>query len=265
MAMIPCPSCGEMISDKSQKCIHCGYEFAPKEKLCPECGAKLDLNATVCSKCGCPLNAADAVSSAPVEVTVSKSAKKNFTKVIFAVAAIIIIALIAVAGIKFSESKKAKEASELYYENLQDATSAMLSGAASAESGGNLIKSVWYNAIYKERDSSTDKYTRPNGYFVSDFNEALGNLFSDTSFKSKISSIESNQDRVLSIMKELQNPPEEYQTAYTAIQNLYNDYLSLTNLVTNPTGSFQTFSTNFNSADTAVSNSYEKMKLYLAN
>lgn len=106
MAMIPCPSCGEMISDKSQKCIHCGYEFPPKEKFCPECGAKLDLNATVCSKCGCPLNAADTVSSAPVEVTVSKSAKKNFTKVIFAVAAIIIIALIAVAGIKLSESKK---------------------------------------------------------------------------------------------------------------------------------------------------------------
>lgn len=35
MAMIPCPSCGEMISDKSPKCIHCGYEFTPQTKLVP--------------------------------------------------------------------------------------------------------------------------------------------------------------------------------------------------------------------------------------
>ena len=130
----------------------------------------------------------------------------------------------------------------------------MLSSAASAESAGNLIKSVWYNAIYEERDSSTDQYTRPNGYFVSDFNEALGNLFSDSSFKAKISSIESSQDSVLEIMKDLQNPPEEYQNAYAAIEELYDDYLELTNLVTDPTGSLQSFS-----------NSYGKMKLYLNN
>ena len=33
-------------------------------------------------------------------------------------------------------------------------------------------KKVCYNAIYEERDDSTDKYTRPSGYFVSDFNDA---------------------------------------------------------------------------------------------
>lgn len=35
----------------------------------------------------------------------------------------------------------------------------MLDGAAKAENAGNLIKSVWYNAIYEERDTETDKYT----------------------------------------------------------------------------------------------------------
>ena len=39
-----------------------------------------------------------------------------------------------------------------------------------AESSANLIKQVWYNAIYEKRDDKTDKYTRPKGYFVSDFN-----------------------------------------------------------------------------------------------
>ena len=32
MAMIPCPGCGELISDKAKKCVHCGYELIPEEK-----------------------------------------------------------------------------------------------------------------------------------------------------------------------------------------------------------------------------------------
>lgn len=264
MAMIPCPSCGEMISDKSSKCIHCGYEFKPQHQTCPECGTEINIGATVCPKCGCPLQK-DTTSSSPVEVTVSKKAKKSFTKIAVGIGIVLLSVVVIVVGINLSNAQKSKDASEAYYENLQEATNTMLSSAASAESAGNLIKSVWYNAIYKEADSSTDKYTRPNGYYVSDFNEALGNLFSDSSFKSKISSIESSQDTVLSIMKDLQNPPEEYQNAYIAVQELYDNYLELTNLVTSPTGSLQSFSTNFNSADSAVSNSYGKMKLYLDN
>ena len=264
MAMTPCPHCGEMISDKAQKCIHCGFEFTAPKIVCPECGAEVDATATSCPKCGCPLTS-NTSASAPVEVTVSKNAKKNFVKIALIALFIIIIGIVGFVGFKMSENKKAEAAAEAYYENLKDATSTMLSSAVSAESSGNLIKKVWYNAIYKESDSTTDKYTRPNGYFVSDFNEALSNLFSDSSFKATISSIESSQDDVLSIMKDLQNPPEEYQNAYSALQDLYDSYLELTNLVTNPTGSLTTFSSNFNDADTNVSNSYGKMKLYLDN
>lgn len=125
----------------------------------------------------------------------------------------------------------------------------------------NLPKKVWYNAIYKERDDATDKYTRPKGYFASNFNDALGNLFSDTSFR--ISSIEDNQKTVSSLMKELKNPPEEYKDAYEAITELYDAYISLTNLATDPSGSLQTFSTNFNNTDSETLNCYNAMKLYL--
>lgn len=77
MAMIYCPNCGEMISDKSTKCIHCGFEFTPQKRTCPECGAELEADATTCPKCGCPLTSNNE-SSNPVEVTVSKNAKRNF-------------------------------------------------------------------------------------------------------------------------------------------------------------------------------------------
>lgn len=57
MAMIPCPNCGEQISEKAKKCVHCGYEF-PEQKtvlICPECGLEIEDNMTTCPKCGCPI------------------------------------------------------------------------------------------------------------------------------------------------------------------------------------------------------------------
>ena len=127
----------------------------------------------------------------------------------------------------------------------------------------NLIRQVWYNAIYEERDSTTDKYTRRKGYFVSDFNEALHNLFLDEDFSAQLESIEDNQSMVQLLMKELKNPPAEYEEAYDAVSEFYDAYVEFTNLVTSPSGSLQTFTTNFNDADSAVLNCYNAMSLYL--
>ena len=38
-------------------------------------------------------------------------------------------------------------------------------------------------------------------------------------------------------MKDLVNPPEEYKEAYEKLQDFYDSYLELTNLVISPTGS----------------------------
>jgi hypothetical protein len=154
---------------------------------------------------------------------------------------------------------------EIYASNLNLAVVSMLSGASDAETCGNLIKSVWYNAIYEKSDDSTDKYTRPNGYFVSDFNKALSLLFSDESFSSDINDIESNQDTVQSLMKSLKNPPEEYEDACETVNDMYDAYIALTNLVTSPSGSLQTYSSNFNDADSEVLNTYNSAKVYLEN
>lgn len=277
MAMIQCPNCGETISDKAKTCVHCGYELYPAEKKhCPECGQELEDNATVCPKCGCPIeketeaNEASKPQSVPqqVEVTGVKM-NKNAKKIIAIVAAVIIVAIVAVFGIqqvqKQNAAKEAARISQEYGENLELVTYTMLSGAADAETCGNLIKKVWYNSIYEERDTETDKYTRPNGYFVDDFNTALSNLLSDTSFQSKISGIEDNKTTVQGLMKDMKNPPEEYKDAYDALSKYYDAYTKLMNLATNPKGSLQTFSTNFNDADTEVSNCYSAMKLYVGN
>lgn len=271
MAMIQCPNCEKAISDKAKKCIHCGHVLVEEEKkICPECGNELEAGANICSNCGCPIeeNLQTPEQNAPqqVEVTGVKVTQKSKKRLCAIIGGILILALVLLAGqqVKKQNAIKAEqERSSLYLANLQKASVLMLSGASDAEECGNLIKHVWANAIYEDRDPETDPYTRPKGYFVDDFNDALQNLFIDNSFSKRIETIKSNQNDVQAIMKELKNPPEEYEDAYESITDFYNAYSSLTGMATNPTGSLQTFSSNFNDADSATLNCYKAFELYL--
>ena len=139
----------------------------------------------------------------------------------------------------------------------------MLVGAAQAETAGGLIRNVWSNTIYKKRDAETDKYTLKKGKFVSDFNTALDNLFADEEFQKSISAIQSNQNEVTELMKQLKNPPKEYAEAYTVLKTYYDNYLTLTKMVISPTGSLNSFTEDFNRADEEAVKSFEKMRLYL--
>lgn len=273
MAMTTCPNCGEQISDKAKKCVHCGAVLIQEEKkYCPDCGAELEEGMESCLKCGCPIenDATSEVIPQQVEVTGVKVSKKSKKLIVIGIIAVIAVAISAAVGVQVHKknmaAKAAEEAqkqSEEYGSNLSLAAYSMLSGASDAETCGNLIKQVWYNAIYKESDSKTDKYTKPDGYYVSDFNDALQNLFSDSSFSSQLADINDNKDTVNSLMKKLKNPPENYKDAYDSLSKLYDAYISLTNLATDPTGSLQTYSQNFNDADSETLNCYNALKMYL--
>lgn len=273
MAMTTCPNCGEQISDKAKKCVHCGAILVPEEKkCCPDCGAELEEGMDTCPKCGCPIENMIETEKTPqqVEVTGVKITKKSKKIIVIATTAVIVAAIITAVGVQTHKKNVAAQAaaeaqkqSEEYGTNLNMAAYSMLSGASDAETCGNLIKQVWYNAIYEKSDSKTDKYTKPTGYYVSDFNDALQNLFSDSSFSGQIADINDNKDTVNSLMKKLKNPPEEYKDAYESLSKLYDAYISLTNLATDPTGSLQTYSQNFNDADSETLNCYNALRMYL--
>ena len=182
-------------------------------------------------------------------------------KVIIVIVAVLVFAII--LGAFISKSKKENNIAR-YGEILSETCYSMLLGASKAEDAGNLIKSVWYDTIYKEYDAETYEYTHNNyGSYYSDFNDALEELFSDYTFKSKLTTIEENQSTVNSNMKKLVNPPDEYEEAYDALKNFYDAYLDLTNLVLSPSGSLSTYSSNFNNADSKAVNCYEAMKMYI--
>ena len=85
-----------------------------------------------CPNCGCPNS------------TIKQKKKKHKSVIIF----IIVFALIVVSILGIGILQKAKELE--YYSNMEAVSYTMLDGAAKAETAGNLIKSVWYNAIYEE-------------------------------------------------------------------------------------------------------------------
>lgn len=283
MSMINCPNCGEIISNKANKCVHCGFALKQDEqvimhKYCAECGAELSANAVECDKCGCPVEEKSVLTGTAIESEIVKTKKSSKKAIVITCIALILIVASVFSFLKVSKIRAEKEAqvaaesaaeessriSSEYSSNLKSITNMMIFGAADAEDCGNLTLKVWYNCIFEKSDSETDEYTKSKfGYFYDDFNDALVNLYADEDFISKLTAIQENHDSVAKKMKDLKNPPSEWEEAYNAVSDLYDAYIELTNLALDPSGSYDTFSSNFATADKNVSNAYSKMEQYL--
>lgn len=280
--MKTCPQCGSEVTDQVRFCTTCGNPLESAGDTAQETTASPVL----------PQDVSDSIPQEPAPVNLPQEPipmnvqpavvpayappKKSNTKTTVIIAVIIAVVLIvgAVVGVllynqhkaeeeRLAEESRIAEEKAAYEDNLHLFFYATINGAAKAETSGNLIKSVWYNAIYEERNAETDPYTRPNGYFVDDFNDALGNLFADESFISNINEIKANEEVVTGYMKALMNPPEGYEATYDAVKECYDAYLTFVNLVENPTGSLKSFSENFNEADTVCVNKWNTLKLYV--
>lgn len=268
MALIACPNCGNKISDKAVKCVHCGYNFneenVPEEKEvkhCTECGAVITDDMDICPSCGCPIEKENAEDVQKVEVTnVKIEMGKKQKKTIIALAAVAIVIIVCI----FMYSSFTKQNTHTaYMDNYERCLNLMIKGAGEAEEAGGLIHDVWYNTIYEKKDYRTDPFTMTNYSFNEDFNYSLILLYADEEFQSSIESIKSNQKSVESLRKELMNPPEDCKEAYEALKTFYDAYSSLVNLVLNPTGNLQSYTSSFNEADSETAKAYKAATLYL--
>lgn len=235
MALIPCPECGREISEKVKSCPHCGYPF--EENPSQDQPQKVEVTS--------------------VNLGPRSPATKKKVIAFLSIAVIAIVCVVAiVVGVKKSNETAARSA---YIENLTLARTTMLLGGAEAESLCNLTKSVWYNTIYEERNTETDKYTRPNGWFNSDFNDSLSALYSDSSTAETISTIQANREDVAKIMRELQNPPEDLVACYDTTDAMYDAYCGLTDLAISPSGSLTSYAEAFGTYDDDFMLYYNKL------
>lgn len=74
----------------------------------------------------------------------------------------------------------------------------------------------------------------------------------------RIELVKENQETVNKYMKDLKNPPEQYEDMYEDLKEYYDAYMEFADLVINPTGSLTGFTSMFNAADT------RKMQIYFA-
>lgn len=245
---------------------------------CPSCGKELDDDASFCPKCGAPIkiDSSEKATDSPQEknnetkeVTELKNTdkqKKKLTKktiVITSIIAVVVI-IVSIFGIKSYMDKKARqeyiESYNTYVDNIDDLSDLMLEGAAKSEELCNLTTKVWYNSIWEKADDETDKFTKTNGVFVSDFNDALFNLSIDSDTIVKIKKINSNVDDVKNKFKKMKNYPEELKSEYETLQKMYDSYINFTNLAIDPTGSYKTYNDKFIEVDSEFMDLYKKVK-----
>lgn len=266
MAMIKCSECGKEISDKARKCPYCGKVFEEEKtvmntKKCSECGTILSETDQTCPNCGCPVEEECAqTKEKPQEVQISSVKVGNHTKKIL-IGVIIALIVCAVGGIGFKiySNQQEKKNYNAYIDNLEKAQELMISGGSDAETLCNLTAQVWSNAIYEKSNSETDKYTKKDGRFVSDFNTALGNLFADADTKSTVTGIEGNQEDVKQLMKKLQDVPDGLDKCYDSLVELNTAYGTLTDLAINPTGNYNSFTSNKSTAVSDFMSAYDKL------
>lgn len=272
MALIECKVCGKQVSDKAKTCPSCGAVLLEEEKAapktCQECGLELPDGVTVCPNCGCPI-ADPIIPPEPPKVEVTKVSmpidNSSLKKVVTIALSVVVLIALVLAGVSISKKNATKKEAEEYAQNLTLCSELMYSGAADAESAATLIHDVWNNCIVEKKDSTTDPYTRTkngSGWFYDDFNDALSNLFNDHIFQQQIGWIKDNQTSVAKYMKNLKNPPDEYKEAFDALKDLYEVYCTITDCAVNPTGSLNSFTSTFNTADSDFIKYYKAFSVY---
>nr|WP_297770687.1 hypothetical protein [uncultured Butyrivibrio sp.] len=188
---------------------------------------------------------------------ISPHASKQIRNIIIGVVIAAIIIAVGKYAYDYVSGLRYKEKVELCAYHMYD-------GAADAEDTCNTICSVWYNSIWQEEDSETDKYTKDsNGFFYDDFNDALDKLYEDETFLETLRGINSNLEKTNEYMRDLQNPPKGCEQLHKAFMDFYNEYYTLVNLALDPSGNYNSYSSDFSDADKKSADNYDKLMVFL--
>lgn len=265
MALVKCPECGQAISEEAKNCVHCGVELAEEapakvETKCRECFCVLSESDEVCPNCGCPAPKETVVVIEPQqgEVTTIAVSSKNKKIVTYTAIVVLICAVVAVGIFAMNRAEAKKEYNE-YIDKLVQAQTLMISSATKAEALCDLTSKVWGNAIYKNSDIATDKYTKYKGKWVGDFNSALQSLFRAEETQTMLSEIRVDQAEIETLIKTMQTPPSDLEKCYETVSELYDSYEKLTELAANPSGNYAGFSASKNVAVDDFLSNFKKL------
>jgi len=155
MALICCPECGKQVSDQAVSCPFCGYPLASISRPGHE---PLQASSMSDQELQTP---GDTPPASPQQVEIVDvrlpKARQRARKILFGVGGVAVIAAVVVlVALRISHMQEAAE----YSGRMRSVVNLMLTGAVRAEKAGNLIREVWYNSIFEEKDPATDPLLR---------------------------------------------------------------------------------------------------------
>lgn len=153
-------------------------------------------------------------------------------QIVLAVVAVTALAAMCIFAVKDAQQRKAAA----YQGELVQLAERIQEYAVDAYEVAAAEESVWRNSIYQQQDESTDPYTMEDGVFLEDFNDALGKLYNDSVFATRLAFVQTNQGSAAGSMSGLKNAPEGYEDVYQALKAYYDAYIKLTNLALNNVG-----------------------------
>lgn len=245
MDVVTCPNCGQVqVRDESGKCIKCGTFISAIQKENKEPQKQVDAGRIEAGAAG----------------NVATKAKKKGKKLPIVITLISLLVVVAVCATLFVKIQRKKE----YIDALYTLRASVLLGGSEAEDLGNLTRSVWYDAIFKEYDSETKPYVlNEHGGYVTNFNEAIRNLSNDESIQTQKDIISGTLDVAEDAMSVLKSPPEDMRECYEVAFDLYTEFSNLCNLAINPSGSLQSYTEEFRETDGDVADLYERLNVIM--
>jgi len=215
-------------------------------KYCPNCGIEYPADASFCSKCGGSLFLQ--------EREVEK--RKNRKPIIL----IGILVLLVIGGMFFYKAYREVQ----YEETCKEFLSEVLDGWGIAEDTCNEIASVWYNSIWKVDDRSTNQYTLDaNGYFYTDFNDALYSYTSSSKYSNQSRKLSTSMDKVSTLISQLRNgTPQKYERLHDDVEDLLDLYMGYVNLATNFHESYESFIDKLKQYDEGMASKFDRIITY---
>lgn len=94
-----------------------------------------------------------------------------------------------------------------------------------------------------------------------DFNTAINDEISKYKSTLTKAQVDTHSDRILSNMSEIKNPPEEYESIYVGIREMYSEWVKLKEQTESPTGSLIEFNRNVNDIEQEFKRALEEVKI----
>ena len=215
-------------------------------KYCPNCEIEYPTDASFCSKCGGNLF---------FQEREEEKRKRRMPIILIG-----ILVLFVIGGIFIYKTYKEVR----YEETCKEFMSEVLDGWGIAEDTCNEIASVWHHSIWNVDDQSTNQYTLDaNGYFYTDFNDALNSYTSSTKYSNQTRNLSTSKDKVSTLISQLRNgTPQKYERLHDDVEELFDLYMGYVNLAINFHESYNSFTDKLKQYDEGMASKFDRIVTY---